>query len=322
MLKKICISILMLITLPAFSADFDPTKHNIEIICAYPPGGTSDKVARIINEIFIEHGWKSTVLNKPGADTVIAANYVASAEPDGYTLFMGGTGFLDANVAFKDKAPGIKYTGSNFIPIIPLGVSATVLAVPASSPINSYADLKAYVKKNPKKFNVGYWNRYTANVFKLWAKLEKLPEPTIINYKGSAPQMTDLMGGQLDFGFDSYAAIKGPWEAGKIKIIATLTKEGEVLVHQASPKANIVNLSKAHPELDLNIWYGLYAPAGTDRVIVAEINALINHELKNPQYATSFTKSEITKVGGTPDQLVAVQTKSLNILTNVSKNIE
>ena len=321
MLRKLLFVLLTVVSLAAH-AQWEPTKKTIEIVCPYPPGGASDKVARVIEEIFNEHGWRSVVVNKPGADTVIGANYAAKASPDGYTFYMGGNGFLDSNIAFKDRAPGIEYTETSYTPVVPMGISTLVLAVPADSPINSYEDLKAYVKKNPKKFNVGFWNKYTANMFILWAKLEGLPKPTIINYKGSAPEMTDLMGNHLDFSFDTYVSIKGPWQSGKVKIIATLTKEGEQLVHKTNPQARVTNLSKLHPDLDLNIWYGLYAPAGTDFSTVAQINAVVNEALKDPKYSKTLGEIEIVGPGGTIAELNATQQKTLKLLKNVSKNVE
>jgi tripartite-type tricarboxylate transporter receptor subunit TctC len=321
MLKKLLFVLLTVASL-SVHADWDPTKHTIEIVCPYPPGGASDKVARVLEEMFTKHGWKSAVLNKPGADTVIGANYAAKAQPDGYTFYMGGNGFLDSNIAFKDPAPGIEYTENSFTPVVPMGISTLVLSVPADSPINNYEELKTYVKKNPKKFNVGFWNKYTANTFLLWAKLEGLPEPTIINYKGTAPQMTDLMGNHIEMAFDTYAASKQPWQTGKIKIIATLTKEGTELIRKTDPKAHVATLSKLHPELDLNIWFGLYAPAGVDRAVVAEINAYVNEALKEFNYANSLADSEIINTGGSIHDLQTIQTKTLKILRNVSKNIE
>jgi tripartite-type tricarboxylate transporter receptor subunit TctC len=321
MLKKLLFVLLTVASLAAH-AQWDPTKRNIEIVCPYPPGGASDKVARVIDQIFNEHGWRSVVLNKPGADTVIGANYAAKAAPDGYTFYMGGNGFLDSNIAFKKKAEGIEYTESSFTPVVPMGISTLVLAVPATSPVNSYAELKDYVKKNPKKFNVGFWNSNTANLFTLWAKLEGLPNPTIIPYKGSAPQMADLMGGSLDMAFDTYVSMKQPWQAGKVKIIATMTAEGQVLIHKTEPGFKTTVLSKMHPELNLNIWYGLYAPTGVDPKIISEINRVVNSALVDPKYKEKFASSEIVGPGGTMAELYITQDRALKLLKNVSKNIE
>lgn len=321
MLRKLLFVLLTVVSLAAH-AQWEPTKKTIEIVCPYPPGGASDKVARVIEEIFNEHGWRSVVLNKPGADTVIGANYAAKSAPDGYTFYMGGNGFLDSNIAFKKKAEGIEYTETSFTPVVPMGISTLVLAVPANSPINTYAELKAYVKKNPKKFNVGFWNIYTGNLFKLWAKLEGLPDPTIINYKGSAPQMGDLMGGNLDMGFDTYVSMKQPWQAGKVKIIATLTKEGKTLIHKTDPRFKTTVLSKLHPELNLNIWYGLYAPTGVDNKIIIEVNRVVNQALTKSKYIDKLTGSEIIGSGGSIAELYVTQDRTLKLLKNVSKNIE
>jgi tripartite-type tricarboxylate transporter receptor subunit TctC len=253
---------------------------------------------------------------------VIGANYVAKSAPDGYTFYMGGNGFLDSNIAFKKKAEGVDYTESSFTPVVPMGISTLVLAVPANSPVNNYADLKEYVRKNPKKFNIGFWNSNTANLFKLWAKLEKLPEPTIINYKGSAPQMGDLLSGNLDVAFDTYVSMKGPWKASKVKIIATLTQEGQALILKSEPEFKTTVLSKLHPELNLNIWYGLYAPAGVDPKIISEINTVVNLALSNPKYKEKFVSSEIIAPGGSMAELYVTQDRVLKLLRNVSKNIE
>ena len=322
MFKRFIITLaLLVLSLSAF-AEFDPVKKPIEIVVAYPPGGNSDRVARIIEEMFTNHGWKATVVNKPGADTVIAANFVAKAQPDGHVLFMGGTGFLDSNIAFKNKADTIEYTESSFTPIIPIGISTMVLAVPANSPVNSYAELKEYVRKNPKKFNVAYWNRNTANLFTYWAKLEKLPAPQIINYKGGGQQIIDLVGGNVDFAFDVLSTMKPHWQSGKIKIIAALTPDGAQLVREANPAVTIPALSRLHPELDLNIWYGLYAPAGTDFATVSRIHNAVTQGLTNPVYAEKLKAIGIINPGGSFKDLQAVQTKTYRLLKNTSKNVE
>jgi tripartite-type tricarboxylate transporter receptor subunit TctC len=321
MFKRIIIAVALLTSLSAF-ADFDPTKKPVEIVVAYPPGGNSDRVARIVEDMFTKNGWKAMVINKPGADTVIAANYVAKAAPDGHTIFMGGTGFLDSNIAFKTKSEGIDYTEASFIPVVPMGISTMVLAVPANSPVNSYAELKDYVRKNPKRFNVAYWNKNTANLFTYWAQLEKLPVPQIINYKGGGPQLVDLIGGNVDFAFDVLTTMKPAWLAGKVKIIAALTPEGARLVNELDPKVTVPVLSTMHRELGLNIWYGLYVPADTPLSARARINNLVNQELKNPAYAEKLKTIGIINPGGTFEELAHTQSQTLKILRNVSKNIE
>lgn len=313
---------IILATLSLSAAAWEPTKKTIEIVVPYPPGGTADKVARSISEMFTKQNWKSAVINKPGADTVIGANYAAASAPDGYTLYVGGNGFLDANIAFRDKAPGIKYTEQSFAPIVPLGHNTLFLIAPANSPVTNYSEFKDYVKKNPNKFNLGFWNSYTAKLFYSWAKYEDLPTPTIINYKGSAPLMLDTMGGNLNFAFDAVTNIKQPYQAGKIKILAALTRDGIVDMQRIDSSLPLTNVSQKHKDLNLNIWYGLYAPAGTAPEIIAQINQIINRHLKDPEFMLTFSSMDISGPGGTPAELKKVQSDTLKLLRNAAKQIE
>lgn len=315
--------LLSLALLPlAHSSDFDPTKNPIEIVVPYPPGGATDKWGRVLSEIFTQNGWKSVVANRPGADTVIGSNYVAKSTPNGHTLYVGGNGFIDANIAFKKQAPGAEYTETSFAPIVPLGAGTAVLAVNRDVPVNTYQEFKEYVRKNPNSFNLGFWNTYTANIFYEWARKEGLPKPNIIFYKGSAPQVADLLGGHIPFVFDTFTAMAPHYEANKVKILAVLDSRGTEIVKKTNPKANIANLGKMHSELDVPIWYGLYAPAGTPNEVIAQINQVINTALKNPKYTQDIESLHIANFGGTPQEQQQVQTRVLNNMRNVSKNLE
>jgi hypothetical protein len=161
--KIALVSVLTLASVAVNAQGFNPTGKVIEIVVPYPPGGATDKWGRVLDEIFKAQGWQSAVLNKPGADTVIGSNYVAAAKPDGHTIYVGGNGFLDANIAFKQKAPGIEYTENSFEPILPLGAGTAVLVVGKNVPVNTYEEFKQYVKKNPEKFNEPTRDLYARN---------------------------------------------------------------------------------------------------------------------------------------------------------------
>lgn len=304
------------------AAGFEPSTKPIEIIVPYPPGGATDKIGRTVSDILNNHGWRSIVVNKPGADTVLGSNYVAASAADGHTLYIGGNGFIDANIAFKNKAPGIEYTENSFAPVVPLGVGTLVLSVPANSPVNTYEEYKEWVRKNPTQFNIGFWNTYTANIFYEWARLEKLPKPTIVSYKGSAPMVLDLVGGNIQATFDTFTAIRPQYEAGKVKILATLDPEGAKVVSQSGPGTKPVIISARHPILNIPIWYGLFAPAGTDPATIKEINAVVNRGLDNPALLETFKTFSIINVGGTPQELDHRQKAILKSMRAISKNIE
>lgn len=306
----------------ALAAGFEPTKKTIEIIVPYPAGGATDKIGRTVSDILNQHGWKSVVINKPGADTVIGSNFVAASAPNGHTLYIGGNGFIDANIAFKNKAPGIEYTENSFAPVAPLGVGTLVLSVPANSPINTYEEYKAWIRKNPEQFNIGFWNTYTANIFYEWARLEKLPRPQIISYKGSAPLVLDLVGGNIQASFDTFTAIRPHYEAGKVKILATLDADGAKVVSQSGPGTKPVVISSRHPIMNIPIWYGLFAPSGTDPEVIKEINTVVNQGLSDPTLLETFKTFSIVNVGGTPQDLDRRQKSILKSMKTISKNIE
>jgi tripartite-type tricarboxylate transporter receptor subunit TctC len=300
---------------------FSPAK-TIEIVVPYPPGGATDRWGRTIDDIFKAQGWQSVVLNKPGADTVIGSNYVAAAKPDGYTIYVGGNGFIDANIAFKQRAPGIDYTEKSFVPIVPLGAGTAVLAVAKNVPVNNYEEFLQFVKNNPDKFNLGFWNTYTGNIFYEWAKREGLPKPNMIFYKGSAPQVADVLGGHIPFVFDTYTAMAQHAKAGNVKIIATLDRRGVAIVKRDQPEAQLISISNRISGVDVPIWYGLYAPAGTPQEIIDRYNAVINLALKDPKYAKNIEQLHIANFGGTPEDQRRVQQSVLTIMKNVSKSIE
>jgi tripartite-type tricarboxylate transporter receptor subunit TctC len=321
-LQVAIVGLLAVVSLTATAQSFTPTNRVIEIVVPYPPGGATDKWGRTIDEIFRTQGWQSVVINKPGADTVIGSNLVAAARPDGHTLYVGGNGFIDANIAFKQKAPGIEYTENSFAPIVPLGAGTAVLAVGKNVPVNTYEEFLSYVKKNPEKFNLGFWNTYTGNIFYEWAKREGLPRPNMIFYKGSAPQVADILGGHIPFVFDTYTAMSQHFKAGNVKIIATLDRRGVAIVKRDQPQAQLVSIASRVSGVDVPIWYGLYAPAGTPAAVVDQINQVINTALRDPKFAQQIENLHIANFGGSAEDQRRVQTSVLNIMRNVSLSIE
>ena len=283
----------------------------IQIIVPYPPGGAADKLGRAINQMFLDHGWQSVIVNRPGADTVIGANSVAIAPQDGHTLYLGGNGFLDANLVYQ--APGIQYTKQSFTPIVPLGLGSLLLLVPDSSPVRTYDEFIKYVRNHPAAFNLGFWNSYTAKIFLRWARLEQLPQPNIVNYKGSAPQIMDLLGGHLPFAFDTITAAKDHIVNGKIRVIAVLDNEGVKIMNSIQHNVHLVAIEQYQPSVALNIFYGLYGPAGIDQKIVEEINSVVNKGLKQQKYQTIWRDLHTVSPGGTASELAERQTKFYNM---------
>jgi tripartite-type tricarboxylate transporter receptor subunit TctC len=288
-----------------------PSK-SIEIVVPFPPGGATDKLGRLISEIFNRHGWNSVVVNRPGADTVIASNYVAEAAADGHTLYLGSNGFIDANLVYG--APGIKYTQESFTPIVPLGTGSFVLVASNGTPVNNYAEFKDYVRKNPSKFTLGFWNTYTSKIFLEWARREGLPEPNIVIYRGSAPLMVDVIGEHVAFAVDTVTSVRQHYAANKLKVIGTLDPEGVRLVRAINNQAQIVDISKLAPTAGINLYYGLFAPAGLDPKITKAIQDLLNNAFTgtDPTYRNALSDFSIVNPGGTPALLKQRQTYLYN----------
>lgn len=290
--------------------------QSIEIIVPYPPGGATDKLARIVDKIFQEHGWKSHVVNRAGANGVIGGNFAARAKPDGYTVFMSGTGLLDANIVYK--SPGIEYNEKSFTPIVPVGNVSFVLAIKKGMPIDTYEKFKFYVRANPDKFNVAFWNANTANVFIEWARVEGLPPPNIVLYKGSGPQVIDLLGGHIDFAWDTWVAVAPQFDAGKINVIATLDDQGADVIRQIKSGSPVVSVAKNHPQLGIGVWYGLWAPAGTPKNIIKEMNQVVNDGLKKPANRQAIESMHIKKYGGTAKSLEQLQLRNFETIKKLS----
>jgi tripartite-type tricarboxylate transporter receptor subunit TctC len=307
---------------PVLAIEWDPSKKVIEIVVPYGPGGGSDRTARLVSDIFTSHGWKSAVINRPGNNSIIGANVAAEARPDGYTLFMGGDGTLDANFAFKNQTEGMKYSENSFAPIVPMGKNGIILITAKTSPVNTYEEFRTYVRRNPNRFNVGFWNVNQANVFLAWARLDGLPLPQIIYYKSSALARMDILSGNLDFAFDTVPSTAQLYQADKIKILAALTNAGVNEVKAINSGASIPNLSQKYPDLNVHVWRGLYAPAGTNPAIIKQINQTINHGLKSKEFSARLASVDQFGVGGTAEQLQHTQQDVTNRYRNVARVIE
>lgn len=309
----------------ASDSPWRPTK-SIEITVGYPVGGASDSFGRFVAKIFEDHGWNTVVVNRPGASSTIGANYVSQQKPDGHSLFIGGLGFLDANLAAGDSALGIGYNENSFTDIIAFAYGSLTLIVGKDIPVNNYEEFKDYVRKNPKKFNLGYWNQYAANIFYRWAELEKLPRPEILIYRGTAPMMQDLMSGSIPFVIDTWTSAYPHYESGNLKVIAVLDREGLSFVKQTAPKnrdtSRIISLAAIHPELDIAIWNGLVGPAGMPRNIVTEMNRVINNALKDPRYATNFEALRVPTKGGPPEFLTQTHRRLLAIFRKLNAGVK
>jgi tripartite-type tricarboxylate transporter receptor subunit TctC len=262
-------------------ADTYPSAKPITIVVPFAAGGPTDRVARDLAEAIRKPlgGVIVVVDNAAGAGGSIGANKVAKAAPDGYTLLLHHIGMstmptLVRNIPFKVDSD-FEYLGMvNDVPM-------TVIAKP-SLPANNYKEFVTWVGQNKGKINLGNAGIGSAShLCGLLLQNALKEDMTTVPYKGTAPAMTDLIGGQIDLMCDQTTNTTSQIEAKKVKVYAvTTTKRVATPVLKDVPTLNESGLK----DFEVTIWHGLYAPKGTPADIQAKINAALKVALKDPDF--------------------------------------
>jgi len=280
------------VLLPTFAAaQAYPTKP-IRIVVPFPPGGSTDLLARRIGEK-LSAAWGQPVLvdNRAGAGGTVGSDYVAKAAPDGYTLLMGVTGTNAISGALYPKLP--YDVVKDFAPVS-LVVSSPLVLVrnPAFAP-KSVQDVVAAAKLKPGSISYGSPGNgtsmhLTGEMFKLSTKVSMLHIP----YRGSAGALTDLMGGQIDTMFGDFLVVWPQVESGKVVPIAVTSKAR----HKMLP--NVPTIAESgYPGFEALSWQGLFAPAATPPAIVEQLNREVNKALASADIQEYFGSRGFT-LGG------------------------
>jgi tripartite-type tricarboxylate transporter receptor subunit TctC len=277
------------------SAQGFPTKP-IRIVVPFPAGGTTDVLARAAAQKLTETlGQPAVVDNRPGAGGNIGAELVAKSAPDGYTLLMGTVGTHAINPGLYPKLPYDHV--KDFAPVILVAGVPNVLVVNPSLPVNSVQELVAYAKANPGKLNFassgnGTSIHLSAELFKLMAGVQM----THVPYKGSAPALQELVGGQVQLMFDNLPSSLALIKAGKLKALAVTSKE------RAPALPDVPTIAESGlPGYDASSWFGLLAPAGTPPPAIARLNGEIAKWLATPEAREKLLAQGANAAGGTPE---------------------
>ncbi|SOZ38970.1 tripartite tricarboxylate transporter substrate binding protein [Cupriavidus neocaledonicus] len=267
----------------------------IRLVVPYPAGGAADTVARTLAApLGAKLGQTIVVDNRPGASGVIGAGAVAKAAPDGYTLLLDAT----AHSVNPSLQPRLPYdTVKDFAPISLVVLVPNLLVVPPDSPFKSPKDIVAAAKAKPGKLTYasagpGTAQHLAAELFGQQSGLKLLHVP----YKGGAPALSDLMGGQVDMMFSNMAA-SYPLVAGKkLKVLATTgTKRSAAL-----PDTPTIAESGL-PGYQVYEWNGLFAPAGTPQAIVDRLSALTREVLNSPEVSQRLAAIGAEPAGSRPE---------------------
>ena len=287
------------IALPA-SAQPYPNKP-VKLVVTFAAGGGADFVARVLAAKLTDAlGQTVIVENRAGAGGGIGAEFVAKSPPDGYTLLLGAAGTLTILPNLQEKVPfdSVK----DFDPIALAGSSPFVLAVSPSVQANTVSELTALAKANPGKLNFGSSGNGGAphlagELYKRTADIDIVHVP----YKGLAPAITDLLGGQLQILFADVGLIAPHLKAGKLKGLAVTGRTRSSVLPELPTM-----IEAGVPNFQAGTWYGVLAPAGTPSAIVARLNAELLKVLAMQDIRTQFAGQGIEPAGGTPEQFGAL----------------
>jgi tripartite-type tricarboxylate transporter receptor subunit TctC len=302
MLRKLAPLVVALVALciahTTRAADY-PTRP-VTLVVAFTPGGPSDVLARVVGkqlETILRQPF--VIENRPGGAGNIAAEYVAHARPDGYTLLMGNNSILATNGALFSK---LTYDAEkDFAPISMVGTQPNILVVNPSVPVHTVGELIALAKKEPGKLNYGNSGygaaaHLSAELFKTEAHVEIVG----INYKGASPALQDLIASHTQLMFATSASVIGHIKSGLVRPIAVTTLKRFSLMPDLPTVAE-----SGLAGFDATTWHGLVAPAHTPKAVIATLHRAMVEGLKDPEAQRRLADLGVEIVGDSPEEFAA-----------------
>ena len=290
-------------TTPALAADATnwPTQP-VKLIVPFAPGGTSDVLAREI-AARLQVALKQTVVvdNKAGAGGVLGADSVAKAAPDGYTVLLGTIATHAINPALMPKMP--YKADRDFAPVILLGKISNVLLIGPGAQARTVKDIVAAAKAKPGDITFasagqGTSQHLSGEVFRLMTGADL----THVPYKGSAPAIQDVMGGQVPMSFETVTVALPQIKAGKVKAVAVTSAK------RSAQLPDVPTLAESGvPGFDVSSWQALYLPAGTPPAIVAKLNAEVQKIVAQPEVKAKMESLGLEYAPNTPAQFTEFQ---------------
>jgi tripartite-type tricarboxylate transporter receptor subunit TctC len=286
------------IALPAVAQSDYPNKP-IKWIVPYPPGGTTDLLARLMGQWLSQRlGQQVIIENRAGGGNNIGTEMSVKAAPDGYTIHLVNP----ANAINATLYPKLPFNFlEDLVPIGGLIRVPNVMTVTKNFPAKNVAEFIDYGKKNPGKINMassgsGTSVHLSGELFKYMAGIDMKHVP----YKGAGPAITDLIGGQVDVLFDNMPSIIGHIRAGSLRALAVTSA-------QRSPALpDVPTVAETVPGYEASAWFGAAAPKGTPPAVIARLNREFNAALADPAMKARFADLGGVPIGGTPEQFWAI----------------
>ena len=299
-MQKIILALILALVATALrpvAAQTYPAKP-IRFIVPFPPGGGNDLIARELSQHLTESlGQPMVVDNRPGASTLIGAEAAAKASPDGYTLFMGNNSTLTINPNLYKKLP---YDAvRDFAPLSLLASAPFVLLAHPSVPAQSVKELIALARQRPGQLNfgssgLGIATHLAGEMFKLMARVDIVHIP----YKGAAPALTDLIGGQIELLFNNVISAMPHVRSGRLRALAVTSKTRSHALPQVPAVAEA-----GLPDYEASVWYAVLAPARAPAPVLTRLHGEFVKALQQPRVQDRLASDGASIVGSTPEVL-------------------
>jgi tripartite-type tricarboxylate transporter receptor subunit TctC len=275
-----------------------PTRP-IRLLVPFPAGGPVDVMGRLIGQkLSLTLGQQVIIENRPGAGSTLAARAAASADADGYTLLVASAASLAIGPALYNN---IGYDpATSFAPIALVSSVPYVMIAGPSVAAKTLPDLVAYAKTNPGRLNIGVPNGAPPHMIAAWFRSVTATDVVIVPYKGASNVITDLMGGQIDLGFETTSVTLGHVHEGKVRALGVATRSRLPELPDVPTM-----IESGLPDFVASSWTGIVAPAATPKDIIGKLNAEVNVGLKSPEMQDRFKKLAAETSPGTPEDFAA-----------------
>jgi len=278
----------------------DWPKGQIKIIVPFPPGGSTDPVARIIQAKLMElTGWNVLIDNKPGGTGAVGSGIAAKSPPDGQTWMIT----FDSHILNPAFAPGLPYKDSDLLNVMLIGRAPQVLVAHPDRPYKTFAEVVADGRKRPGKISVGVLGASQALVLLTLIKKENDVDLNLIPYKGGGPLNQDILAGVTDIAIGSVASLSPHIVANKVRPIGVT---GEARTPALPDTSTLIEQGvKGFPSYS---WWGVYAPAGTPRPIVDKMRTELAKAVRSPDVTKKFTEQfNMEILTSSPEDFAAYQ---------------
>ena len=269
----------------------------ISLVVPFPPGGTTDVLARALaDKLGPALGQSVIVESKPGAGATLGADYVAKARPDGYTLLMGAVHHTIATTVYKKLGYDFQ---KDFVPISTVALVPNVLVINASTPATDVKSLVALGKAAANPFSFGSNGNGTAQHL-IGTQFQALTGMPLLHvpYKGSGPLTTDLLGGQIQMSFDTVTPVLPHIRSGKLRALAVTTAK------RSSALPEVPTLDESGLKgFDSGTWFGVLAPAGTPKEVVARLSSEMLKVIHSADFRKRMEEIGAEPVGNTSEQM-------------------